>query len=85
MFLPLRHSTCPRYKLVCFVPCVSFFVKNVLASIRNKCCHQGDQQIGNKFAQFFEKVAKLVAQPKIAQSSTSRLILNLQNINIKPL
>jgi hypothetical protein len=36
-----------------------------------------------KIAQFFEKVAKTVAQKKIAKTFTSNLTLKVQNIYIK--
>jgi hypothetical protein len=45
---------------------------------------QGDQKIGGNFAQIMDKVAKIVAKPKNAKTSSSRLNLKVQNIYIKP-
>jgi hypothetical protein len=39
---------------------------------------QGNQKIGKKFAQVLEKVAKTVAKPKIAKTSTSNLYLKVK-------
>jgi hypothetical protein len=44
---------------------------------------QGDQKIGEKFAQIFDKVAKTVATPKNAKTPAPKLNLKV-NIYTKP-